>query len=81
MSPWRVDEYRTAAGRSPIRDFIDGLDEEVEADALALIKLAEAFGNRLREPHSKALGGDSLSSAGTKCGSSTCSSPAGLSGC
>ncbi len=27
------------------------------ADALALIKLAEARGNELREPHSKALGG------------------------
>jgi hypothetical protein len=57
VSPWRIDEYRTAAAHSPIRGFIDDLDKDAQADALALIRLAEEYGNRLREPHSKALGG------------------------
>ena len=30
--------------------------EDYRTAAIALIKLAEAFGNKLREPHSKALG-------------------------
>ena len=53
---WRIDEYRTAAGETPVRTFIAGLPPDAKAEAVALIKLAEALGNKLREPHSKALG-------------------------
>jgi hypothetical protein len=54
---WAIAEYRTAAGESPIRRFLQSLEKQDLADALALIKLAEGRGNQLREPHSKALGG------------------------
>lgn len=54
--PWRIEEYRTAAGETPVRAFIAGLPPDAKAEAIALIKLAEALGNKLREPHSKALG-------------------------
>ncbi len=53
---WRIDEYRTAAGETPVRTFIAGLPPDAKVEAVALIKLAEALGNKLREPHSKALG-------------------------
>jgi len=53
---WVIDEYRTASGNRPIRAFIDSLERRDLADALALIKLAEEQGNRLRGPHSKSLG-------------------------
>ncbi len=54
--PWWIEEYRTVAGETPVRTFIDGLAPDAKAEAIALIKLAEALGNKLREPHSKALG-------------------------
>ena len=53
---WRIDAYRTAAGEAPVRTFIAGLPYDAKAEAVALIKLAETLGNKLREPHSKALG-------------------------
>lgn len=52
----RIEEYRTAAGETPVRTFIAGLPPDAKAEAIALIKLAETLGNKLREPHSKALG-------------------------
>lgn len=55
--PWHIAEYRTAAGETPVRVFIAGLPPDAKAEAIALIKLAEALGNKLREPQSKALGG------------------------
>ena len=54
---WRIEEFRTAAGETPVRAFISGLHGDAKAEAVALIKLAEALGSKLREPHSKALGG------------------------
>ena len=39
-----------------MRAFIAGLPPDAKAEAIALIKLAETLGHRLREPHSKALG-------------------------
>jgi NADH:ubiquinone oxidoreductase subunit B-like Fe-S oxidoreductase len=53
---WRIKEYRSAAGEMPVRTFIAGLPPAARAEAIALIKLAEMVGNKLREPHSKALG-------------------------
>ena len=40
----------------PVRTFIAGQPPDAKAEAIALIKLAETLGNKLREPHSKALG-------------------------
>ena len=53
---WRIEEYRTAGGETPVRALIAGLPSDARAEAIALIKLAQMLGNRLREPQSKALG-------------------------
>lgn len=53
---WWIDEYRTAEGRSPIREFISGLMGRNKVEAIALIKLLEERGNTLRRPHSGSLG-------------------------
>jgi phage-related protein len=53
---WRIEEYRTAAGETPVRALIAELPPDAKAEAIALIRLAETLGNKLREPHSKALG-------------------------
>ena len=53
---WRIEEYCTTAGETPVRTFIAGLTPDAKAEAIALIKLVETLGNKLREPHSKALG-------------------------
>jgi len=53
---WRIEAYRTATGETPGRTFIAELPPDAKAEAIALIKLAETLGNKLREPHSKALG-------------------------
>ena len=39
-----------------MRAFIAALPPDAKAEAIALIKLAETLGKKLREPHSKALG-------------------------
>lgn len=54
--PWFIEEYKTAGGRSLIRDFIEGLNERNKVEAVALIRLVEERGNTLRPPHSKSLG-------------------------
>jgi len=53
---WRIEEYRTVSGEAPVRTFIAGLPSDARAEAIALIKLAQMLGNKLREPQSKALG-------------------------
>ena len=53
---WRIEEYRTASGETPVRTLIAGLPPDVRAESIALIGLAQTLGNRLREPQSKALG-------------------------
>jgi len=77
---WRIDEYRTAAGETPVRTFIAGLPPDAKAEAVALIKLAEALGNSSENRTRRPLGTGCLSCAGTRSGSSTCSSPARPSG-
>ncbi len=56
LVPALVADCSAALRSGPIRAFLDSLEKRDLADALALIKLAEARGNELREPHSKALG-------------------------
>src|SRR5438445_9973420 len=53
---WRIEEYRTAAGEAPVRALIAALPSDARAEAIALVKLAQVLGNKLREPQSKALG-------------------------
>lgn len=54
---WRLADYRTARGEAPVRQFLEKLPEEAQAEAGALILLVQRRGNALRLPHSRALGG------------------------
>jgi hypothetical protein len=51
----QVDAYRTPQGDCPVQTFIESLSDRDQADALVAVKLLEARGHQLREPHSKAI--------------------------
>lgn len=51
-----VDFYELPNGEKPVKTFIDGLDKKMQAKALQSLVILGEYGNRLREPHSKALG-------------------------
>jgi hypothetical protein len=53
---WRIEEYRSPGGETPVRTLIAALSPDARAEAIALIKLSQILGNKLREPQSKALG-------------------------
>lgn len=55
--PWRVEEYRTAAGNSPVRDFLANLGGTTLVRAAALIAALGERGRELRPPLSRPLGG------------------------
>ena len=48
--------FTTAAGRSPVREFIDSLDLKSQRKFFFVKLLLEEFGHRLPEPHAKYLG-------------------------
>lgn len=52
-----VDFYRLPDGGEPVKEFLDGLDKKMRAKALHSIAILQEFGNTLREPHSKPIGG------------------------
>jgi len=54
--PWVVDDYRTAAGVRPVKDFLDGLSKKAKPRVYAVLAMLEEHGNRLLMPHSRALG-------------------------
>jgi hypothetical protein len=57
MVAWTLEEYRTQAGNSCIRHFIEGLtNRQDRKEAAALIKILHERGNLLREPLSESLG-------------------------
>lgn len=53
---WTVEWYRTTRGEAPAQTFLASLEGPLADEATALLLLAEARGNALREPHSKGLG-------------------------
>jgi phage-related protein len=57
MAGWTIEDYRTPAGHSLLRQFLDGLENQQDRkEAAALIKVLQIRGNLLREPLSEALG-------------------------
>lgn len=52
-----IEFYQSPNGEKPVEDFLDGLDTKMRAKALHSIAILKEFGNNLREPHSKAMGG------------------------
>lgn len=53
---WQVDDWRSANGARPVREFIDGLSKAARAKVYAAVTMLEEYGNRLQLPHSRALG-------------------------
>jgi len=53
-----VDAYATPGGEKPALAFIQALEGRDKVEAIALVKLLEEQGNRLRRPQSGALGDD-----------------------
>ena len=53
MNDFEVLFYETESGEMPAMDFLDSLDIKMRAKAARTIKLLQANGNSLREPHSK----------------------------
>lgn len=51
-----VEYYRLENGRSPVEDFLDSLEEKMQAKAFATLDILSDFGFQLREPYSKAVG-------------------------
>ena len=54
-SPWTIDAYATDGGNKPVWAFIQALEGNEKVEAIALVKLLEEQGNRLRRPQSGAL--------------------------
>ncbi len=48
--------YRLPNGTAPVEEFLDSLDVKMRAKSLYGLSILEEYGNRLREPYSKALG-------------------------
>ncbi|MEW6363420.1 MAG: type II toxin-antitoxin system RelE/ParE family toxin [Acidobacteriota bacterium] len=55
-SGWKIDVYRTEKGTAPLWDFFERLTGRDKTEAIALVKLLEEQGNRLRRPQSGVLG-------------------------
>lgn len=53
---WQAFFFDAGSGRFPARDFLEGLPSQARAGAIALIRLVEERGVRLRRPHSGSLG-------------------------
>ena len=54
---WTIEFYVTAEGRSPVRDFIDNLDDKTQARLLASIEQLRVRNVHAREPLVKHLEG------------------------
>ena len=54
---WTIERPRTPAGRVPIVEFLNGLDDERAAkDAAVLIRPLRELGNTIRPPRSQLVG-------------------------
>lgn len=51
-----IEFYRLPDGTAPVEEFLDSLDSKMRAKAVYGLSILEEYGNRLREPYSKALG-------------------------
>lgn len=50
--------YLTESGKSPVREFIDTLDNKAQRKFFFVKSLLEEFGHKLPEPHAKYMGDD-----------------------
>lgn len=52
-----LEFYRLPSGEIPVKTFLDRLDTKMRGKALYALTILEEFGNQLREPYSKPVGG------------------------
>ena len=52
-----IEYYVLPSGEKPVERFLDSLDLKMRVKALGSIEILAEFGNALREPYSKAMGG------------------------
>lgn len=52
---WKIDIYQKENGEMPLQDFLKLIDSKMKAKFLQELELLKEYGNRLREPYSKAL--------------------------
>lgn len=57
MAAYHCFYFGTGGGRSPVEEFIDGMDEAAQRKFVYKRSLLESLGPRLLEPHAKNLGG------------------------
>ncbi len=53
---FRIDFYCLPGEKAPVEEFLDSLSVKMRSKALDSIEILKEFGNRLREPYSKAIG-------------------------
>src|SRR5436305_1906625 len=54
---WVVESYKDEQGRSPIRQFLESLDERAQDDIAATIEYVRVHNVHAREPHVKKIEG------------------------
>ena len=57
---WKVIFYTSASGQSPVEDFINGLDEDTQAQVFNSIELLQEYGVQLKGKHVRKLTGTPL---------------------
>lgn len=58
MSDWEIAPYRTAAGRSPVEEYVDALSADDAARVEHELDLLSEFGTALGMPHVRPVGRD-----------------------
>ena len=53
---FELELYSTEDGKEPVAEFLDSLDDKMNAKLVGLMELLEEKGNELREPYSASLG-------------------------
>lgn len=54
---FNIEFYQLPNGDKPVKEFLDGLDNKMRTKAVYSLSILEEFGNKLREPYSKPIGG------------------------
>ena len=57
---WKILLYQTLQGDSPVKEFIDSLEQKAQAKVYDAINLLRSFGIRLGSPHVKKVTGTEI---------------------
>ena len=57
---WKILLYQTLQGDSPVKEFIDSLEQRAQAKVYDAINLLRSFGIRLGSPHVKKVTGTEM---------------------